>query len=283
MIPLPDSFRCRLVAKVRKPLGKSRTSVGQPVELNLSKTSSFGVVSAMLVDAITSIVAVHHAEPANSKLLWDPATAKDIYVKTAANTTQDKYTKLTMDNYNEVILQVWENANKVRNGQATFALLLFVYIDKSTENAGIRRATAHNIETSAARVASYMQEQHMELGPLQTNYASVVTARLPAATPISIPNNATMQQLGHIDRMAAEHSEARCREVSAQAETYRMVRIRLGTLSSPPVECFIAVEDLRLILGIPPFDLTPIFREPFVGDVPIPSHNVDDIDYIDHE
>ncbi|ETV67305.1 hypothetical protein, variant, partial [Aphanomyces astaci] len=127
MIPLPDSFRCRLAAKVGKPLGKSRTSVGQPVELNLS-TSSFGVVSAMLVDASTSIVAVHHAEPTNSKLLWDPATAKDIYVKTAANTTQDKYTKLTIDNYNEVILQVWENANKVRNGQASFAVLLFAYI-----------------------------------------------------------------------------------------------------------------------------------------------------------
>ncbi|KAF0713119.1 Aste57867_4508 [Aphanomyces stellatus] len=64
---------------------------------------------------------VHHAMTPND-------VAVDIYVKTAANTTQDKYAKLTLQNYSDVLQQVWDNASKIRNAQGSFKLLLFVYI-----------------------------------------------------------------------------------------------------------------------------------------------------------
>ncbi|RHZ33940.1 hypothetical protein DYB37_007140 [Aphanomyces astaci] len=274
-VPLPDCFRCHVTAKVGQPLGKSRTSVGKPTELTVATDTTFGVVSALVVDTATTAIANFHADASNAKLVWDPEGPKEVYVKVAANTTQDKYVKLTLLNYNDVQRQVWDNASKVRNAQASFTLLLFIYVEKDTSTA-IRRATSTNLVTAAARVAGYIEDQSIVLGPLQTDYATVVTARLPAAAPIEIPANATMQQLGHIDLMAS-----RRREINAEAtETYRRVRVRFGSMASAPVDCFLSVEDLRSILGIPPFDLTPSFREPIVGDVVGPSVNIEDIDHI---
>ncbi|KAF0705700.1 hypothetical protein AaE_014399 [Aphanomyces astaci] len=106
------------------------------------------------------------------------------------------------------------------------------------------------------------------LGPLQTDYTGVVAARLPVTAPVEIPSNATMDQLGHIDSMLAQHAAARHRKsISQSTDTYRRVRMRLGTMASSPVDIFLSVEDLRGILGIPPFDLTPIFRAPVVGEI----------------
>ncbi|ETV89225.1 hypothetical protein H257_00581 [Aphanomyces astaci] len=154
----------------------------------------------------------------------------------------------------------------------------------STEKAGstaIRRATSSNIATSALRVADYIRDQNIVLGPLQTDYTGVVAARLPVTAPVEIPSNATMDQLGHIDSMLAQHAAARHRESFSQStDTYRRVRMHLSTMASSPVDIFLAVEDLRGILGIPPFDLTPIFRAPVVGDNPVASVNVEASDHI---
>ncbi|KAF0706823.1 hypothetical protein AaE_013929, partial [Aphanomyces astaci] len=151
---------------------------------------------------------------------------------------------------------------------------------KDTSTAS-KRATSNNLVTAATRVAGYFEDQSLLLGPLQTDYATVVTARLPPTAPVEIPANATMRQLGHIDLMASRHADERRRETKAQTtETYRRVRVRFGTMASAPVDCFLSVEDLRSILGIPPFDLTPSFREPVVGEVVGPSVNIEDIDHI---
>ncbi|RHY80271.1 hypothetical protein DYB26_013688 [Aphanomyces astaci] len=82
---LNEYFRCHITAKVGKPLGKSRTSVGKPTELTVASDTSFGVVSALGVN-----IADYHADASNAKLLWDPEGPKGFYVKVAANTTQDK-------------------------------------------------------------------------------------------------------------------------------------------------------------------------------------------------
>ncbi|RHY98496.1 hypothetical protein DYB35_010924 [Aphanomyces astaci] len=217
-VEFPENFRCHITTKVGKPLGKSRTSVGKPTELTVASDTTFGVVSALVVDNVSAAIADYHADASNAKLLWDSQVPTEVYVKVAANTTQDKYTKITLS---------------------------------------------------------------LALGPLQTDYATVVTARLPPSAPVEIPTNATMQQLGHIDVMAARHADERRHEMNSQTtETYRRVRVRFGTMASAPVDCFLLVEDLRSILGIPPFDLTPSYREPFVGEVVGPSVNMDDIDHI---
>ncbi|KAF0776164.1 hypothetical protein AaE_000136 [Aphanomyces astaci] len=130
-VPLPDCFRCHVTAKVGQPLGKSRTSVGKPTELTVATDTTFGVVSALVVDTATTAIANYHADASNAKLVWDPEGPKEVYVKVAANTTQDKYVKLTLLNYNDVLRQVWDNASKVRNAQASFTLLLFIYVGKS--------------------------------------------------------------------------------------------------------------------------------------------------------
>ncbi|KAF0693541.1 Aste57867_15509 [Aphanomyces stellatus] len=130
-VEIPESFRCQVTTKVGAPLGKSRTSVGKPTEQTMSTATSFGVIHASVMDVVAAAVAEHHAVPTNTKLAWQPAapaTPNDIYVKTAANTTQDKYVKLTLQNYSDVLQQVWDNASKIRNAQASFKLLLFVYI-----------------------------------------------------------------------------------------------------------------------------------------------------------
>ncbi|RLN99979.1 hypothetical protein DYB28_008370 [Aphanomyces astaci] len=62
---------------------------------------------------------------------------KDAYVRREmirrGHAEQDKYIMLTLDNSSDTVLQVWENAKKVRNAQATFTLLLFIYIDHIEE------------------------------------------------------------------------------------------------------------------------------------------------------
>ncbi|RHY01628.1 hypothetical protein DYB30_013496 [Aphanomyces astaci] len=132
-------------------------------------------------------IADYHADAS-----WDPEGPKEVYVKVAANTTQDKYVKLTLLNYNDLVRQVWDNAIKVRNVQASFTLLLFIYVEKDTSTA-IRRATSNNLVTAANRVAEYIEDQSLLLGPLQTDYATIVTARLPPTAPVEIPSNATMR------------------------------------------------------------------------------------------
>ncbi|RHY63282.1 hypothetical protein DYB38_005470 [Aphanomyces astaci] len=281
-VEFPDSSRCQVATKVGVSLGKSRTSVGKPTDLTISTGTSFGVLHASVMDAVTTAVAEHHAVPTKVKHSWGPATQttpSDIFVKVAANTTQDKYVQLTLQNYSDVLQQVWDNASKIRNAQASFKLLLFVYIEKAASTA-IRRATSSKISTSALRVADYIRDQNIVLGPLQTDYTGVVAARLPVTAPVEIPSNATMDQLGHIDSMLAQHAGARHREsISQSTNTYRRVRLRIGTMASSPVDIFLSVEGLRGIL-IPPFDLTPIFRAPVVGDIPVPSVNVEDSDHI---
>ncbi|KAF0704025.1 hypothetical protein AaE_015145 [Aphanomyces astaci] len=279
-VAFPEHFRCHIATKVGKPLGKSRTSVGKPTELTVASDTTFGVVSALGVNSVSTTITDYHADASNARLLWDPEGPNEVYVKVAANTAKDKYVKLTLLNYNDMVRQVWDNASKVRNAQASFTLLLFIYVEKDTSTA-IRRATSNNLVTAATRVAEYIEDQSLLLGPLQTDYATIVTARFPPTASVEIPSNATMRQLGHIDLMSSRHADERRREINAQTtETYRRVRVRFGTMASAPVDCFLSVEDLRSILGIPPFDLTPSFREPIVGEVVGPSVNIEDIDHI---
>ncbi len=127
-LPLPDAFRCQLTVKIGKPLGKSRTSIGQPTIIMLNSADSYGIVKATLVDAATNLVGRHHAQRKNIRCEWDPATQKDVYVKCTANSTQDKYKLLDLNNYHDTIRQVWDNVKKIRNGQATFTLNAFIYV-----------------------------------------------------------------------------------------------------------------------------------------------------------
>ncbi|KAG9410156.1 hypothetical protein AC1031_018189 [Aphanomyces cochlioides] len=281
-LPLPETIRCQLTVKVVKPLGKSRIIVGQPTILYLQRGDSFGVARAMLSNAANVLVDQHHSDEKNAKCIWDPSTLKDVYIKCAANTTQDKYTLLNMENYMETLARVWENARNSRNAQASFLLHVFMYIEKCSENIGIRRATQHNIASSAARLADYVRENSVVLGPLQTHYASVVAARLPASEPINIPDNATMRQLGHIDQIALNHEEDRRQEINRESEPYRRVRIRLGSMTSVPIDCFILVEDMRRSLGLPQYELAPVYRSPMRG-LSCPSHNIDDRDHANEQ
>ncbi|CAK4226559.1 unnamed protein product [Aphanomyces euteiches] len=152
-LPLPETIRCQLTVKIGKPLGKSRTIVGQPTIVYLQRGDSFSVARAMLSDAANVLVDRHHSDEKNAKCIWEPSKPKDIYIKCAANTTQDEYKLLNMENYMETLARVWENARKSRNAQASFVLHVFMYIEKCSEIIGIRRATQQNIASSAARLA----------------------------------------------------------------------------------------------------------------------------------
>ncbi len=147
-------------------------------------------------------------------------------------------------------------------------------------DAGIRRATQHNILAAAVRVSEQIQHHDLHLGALQREYLNISTARQPAAAPVQIPSNATMQQLGHIDSMAQRHADEHASRIQNDAEAYRCVRMRLGTMSGPPINCYVAVADLREILGLPCYPLVPTFREPLVATT-APAVNMDDIDHCD--
>ncbi|KAH9188323.1 hypothetical protein AeNC1_009702 [Aphanomyces euteiches] len=271
-LPLPDSFRCQLAVKIGKPLGKSRSSIGQPTMIQLQRRETFGVVKATLVDTVTEMVDRHHSIAGNTKCMWDPSTSKEFYVKYSANATQDRYTLLDFDNYSNILHQVWDNTKKSQRSSRIYTS------QKRTERLTIRRATQQNIASASVRLADHIREHSLQLGPLQTQYASVVAARLPANEPIEIPANMTMQQLTHVDRMAATHAEERRREINYEMEPYRKVRIRLGTITSAPIECYLAVDDLRRCLGLPQCDLTPVYRNPLNG-MAAPESNLDDIDH----
>ncbi|RHY25257.1 hypothetical protein DYB25_008496 [Aphanomyces astaci] len=132
-VAFPEYFRCHITTKVGKPLGKSRTSVGKPTELTVASDTTCGVVSALGVNSVSTTITDYHADASNARLLWDPEGPNEVYVKVAANTTKDKYVKLTLLNYNNVVRQVWDNASKIRNAQASLTLLLFIYVGKNIE------------------------------------------------------------------------------------------------------------------------------------------------------
>ena len=55
--------------------------------------------------------------------------------------------------------------------------------------------------------------------------------------------------------------------------------MRLGTSSGPPIDCYLCVEDMRALIGVPPFDLVPVSREPLRG-IDAPIENMDDVDHM---
>ncbi|ETV66705.1 hypothetical protein H257_16915 [Aphanomyces astaci] len=89
-------------------------------------------------------------------------------------------------------------------------------------------------------IAEHVRQHGVSLGSLQSQYASICTARLPTSAPVEIPANATMEQLGHIDQMTQHHIEQRENVIRGEAEAYRCVRIRIGSLASAPLDCFFA-------------------------------------------
>ena len=99
--------------------------------------------------------------------------------------------------------------------------------EKSNPISTIRRATQQNIDVAAARVADHVREHNLQLGPLQTRYTNVVTARLPVNAPIELPTTATMTQLGHIDDMTALHAAASENRVLQEQMQYRRVRMSI--------------------------------------------------------
>ncbi|ETV85716.1 hypothetical protein H257_02315 [Aphanomyces astaci] len=245
----------------------------------MSTTDTFTVTTAKVFDIAGGLVAAHHATASNDRLLWGDPTPWETYVKVALNAPQSKYVALTGENYYDMIRKVWDNAGRTRTGQGSFTLQLFVYLEKH-EEVGIRRATQQNIALSATRVADHVRQHDLQLGPLQTEYVNISTARLPATSPVEVPTNTTMQQLGHMDLMAQRHAEERAHHVQMDEQPYRCVRMRLGALTSPPIDCFISVEDLREILGLPSYPLVPPFRVP-LQPTNAPRVNIEDVDHID--
>ncbi len=152
---------------------------------------------------------------------------------------------------------------------------------KCTDVSNVRRATQKNIQNAATRVANHLQQNNLNIGRLQTQYANITTARLPENAPVEIPTNVTMAQLGHIDRLAEHHAQRNEERDLESRSSYRRVRIRIGAITSGPLDCYVSVEDLKLVLGLPQFDLVPaISARPPLQTAP-PMQNIDDVDHID--
>ncbi|ETV82125.1 hypothetical protein H257_05629 [Aphanomyces astaci] len=54
----PECFRCHITAK--------------PTELTVTSEITFGVVSALVVNTVSTTIADYHADASHAKLLWDP-------------------------------------------------------------------------------------------------------------------------------------------------------------------------------------------------------------------
>ncbi|ETV76463.1 hypothetical protein H257_09482 [Aphanomyces astaci] len=139
-LPLPDVFHCSVSVKFGRALGKSRTSVGEAVLFSMRPIDTFNIMTATVLDIVDNMVATQHSTPNRDKLQWGPHVPFDVYTKVAINAPQSKYVRLSVDNFNDTIARIWDNAGKTRLGQAAFVLQLFVYIEKHVE-IGIRRAT----------------------------------------------------------------------------------------------------------------------------------------------
>ncbi|ETV67116.1 hypothetical protein H257_16657 [Aphanomyces astaci] len=89
-VTFAEYFRCRITTK-----------------LIVARDTTIDVVSVLVVNTVSTTIADYHADASNTKKLWDP--------EGPANTTQNKYVKLTLLSYNNVVRRVWDNASKARN------------------------------------------------------------------------------------------------------------------------------------------------------------------------
>ncbi len=62
-VPLPDNIQCCVSVKVGRPLGKSRTTVGDPVVLTMSTTDTFTNVEAWVVYRVLQYPCIDHVRP----------------------------------------------------------------------------------------------------------------------------------------------------------------------------------------------------------------------------
>ena len=126
--PLPDTYECTVAVKISQALGKSRSSAGEPIAINLRRVDSFYVVSALIFDKVAETVSAHNASGNNEKLSWGQESKREIYLKCTANIPQSKYVLLNADNYLDLLTRAWENAAKLRAGQSSFSMQVFVYV-----------------------------------------------------------------------------------------------------------------------------------------------------------
>ncbi|OWY96521.1 hypothetical protein PHMEG_00033188 [Phytophthora megakarya] len=103
---------------------------------------------------------------------------------------------------------------------------------------------------------------------------SVIQARLPDDTPITVPDNTTFQVNA---QQAAMEGTMQTQQQQATAE-YQLIRIKIQDV---PVAMQVNVGDIRAVLELPSYSLRPPFHAPPSTTTPVPVEDIVDADHID--
>ncbi|KAG1711644.1 hypothetical protein DVH05_008891 [Phytophthora capsici] len=262
-IPLPDVLSCRLTIKSGQPYTACRDKVA-PCDFVFRVANGPRVLRASI------------EEKFEASLPGQSTSSFDVYLKPSKHAPQKDYAKLctSAEAFQAQLETVWHRARLRKDGQASFTLLLFVYVPKPVGQTTLRRATEARIQQQLPRVAAFLDQQGVVAGPASRNYMAVTQARLPEGSNMQVPDSATFRQLQSIDAQQAAIDESQVAETQICESEYRVVRIKIHDV---PVPVAVNISDLREALGLPAYSLRPPFRPQTSIDTPDPPEDMIDV------
>jgi hypothetical protein len=212
-------------------------------------------------------------EQHREKIRWGQGSSDVLYLKQANSTKQADYIALTQHNYVNSLTEAWRNFNAWRGSSEEFIVRVFAYSPRQRATSANPRATAARITESLSEIENFISQNGLSIGEPAARFLAAQRAREINPGPVSIPtNNPTFNQLVHIGS-----EQAAIEEVDSAAETAFM-SIKLNDTW---INVEIKVSELRLALGLPPYNL---MQEGFYSrvtppDVPLTSSNINDSDH----
>ncbi|ETM97568.1 hypothetical protein PPTG_20219 [Phytophthora nicotianae INRA-310] len=265
IIPLPQQLSVRLTVKNGDPLTACRDKL-PPIDFLFQVSAGYrglrGTIEEMFNRQFPNV--------------WRDEF--QLYLKPSNHAPQRDFSVL-QEGQSEFDMQletVWHTARLRKNGQADFRLMIFVYIPRPPRATTLRHATATRIEDQAPRIAQFVREHEISVGPATQRYMSVRQARLPEEASIQTPEDPTFRQLQWIDEQEAAMRTEQDRMMQDTSAEYRVVRVIFEGTSIP---LKMNVSDLRLALGLLSYPLRPPFRAPVVTSVDDPEVDMEDVDH----
>jgi hypothetical protein len=198
---LPRILEALLTTRVGEPHGKSRG--GWKSEIMFDTEDGLPVfrekcyVKAMALQA--------SVETAKKRFIF--RSEKDVYLKQARNDAQDKYVRLTVENFHTTLLHRWKlltSAERESANAGGFKFEAFVYVALAAPPPPqFFRATMARTDRAKVQRTAYEAANSVSFGPITAHHLDIVHARRPDGEEFSVPNDNTTAQAMELDRQRA--------------------------------------------------------------------------------
>lgn len=239
---MPNEAVALLTVRVGEPLGASRGGWKAEVPFTLCEG-----LAALTNKCISRFHLIAANQTSGGKKLVLPGDHA-LYMKRTKHDTQDRYIKLSDDNFVDTLAYRWNvmTANDILQ-VTSFRYELFLYVrNQSSSTTQIHRATAQRVENARLRRLTFEATNAVRLGPIAGHHVDIVNARqIDDNAVFEVPEDNTTRQAMALDQMMTEHVSSAI--TSGEPET-AMISV---SISGQWIQLEVNVVSLRRAIGFP--------------------------------